>query len=272
MKSAVFQYAGCKTAQQALEALSASEDMGKLCSGTQSLGPMLNLRLVQVDQLIDVSRVDSMLGFELGDTALRVGAAVTHARIEDGALPDVTHGLLPSVAATIAYRAVRNRGTLGGSLAHADPAADWVSTMCLLGAGIVVQSRNGERTVPATEFFEGPFTTQLQLDELIVAVQIPHFGTNARWAYRKQCRKPGEFAEALSGIWVDAERGIGRLVLRGLDRMPYVVEGIAAVDAMRDPQSLGQTLDTIGLEDPYERQLLKAMVRRAFIDLDAFKP
>jgi carbon-monoxide dehydrogenase medium subunit len=141
---------------------------------------MLNLRLAQVGQMVDLSRLDALRGFELRADVLRIGAAVTHARIEDGELPDVTHGLLPSVASNIAYRAVRNRGTLGGSLAHADPAADWVSTMRLLDAAIVLQGPSGERSLPASEFLLGPFTTALAADEIVVAVDVPCFSPDAR--------------------------------------------------------------------------------------------
>ena len=270
MKAAAFEYVKSQSVLEAINAIVATDGCGKFCSGTQSLGPMLNLRLVQVEQLIDVSIIESLQGFTLSHDALQIGAAVTHAQIEDGLVPNVTHGLLAKVAAGIAYRAIRNRGTLGGSLAHADPAADWVSTMTLLDANFVIQGPGGLRHVPAADFFEGPFTTQLQFNELIVAVFIRHFGPQARWAYRKICRKPGEFAEALAAIWIDPEIDLARLVLRGLDRMPLVVQGRDHVDALRDPQLVDQTLATMGIDDAYECQLLKAMLRRAFVDLDKF--
>jgi carbon-monoxide dehydrogenase medium subunit len=270
MKSAAFEFIGCQSISQALTTLASDDGMGKICSGTQSLGPMLNLRLFQAAQLIDVSQIEALKGYVSGPQMLQIGAAVTHARIEDGELPDVTKGLLPRVASGIAYRAVRNRGTLGGSLAHADPAADWVSTMCLLNANIVLQSPDGERSVEAAAFFEGAFTTQIQSNELIVAIRIPRFGSQARWAYQKFCRKPGEFAQALACLWVDPELGISRLVLRGLDRMPHVVQSLDTLNALRNPQALDRTFDEMGLDDNYERQILRAMVRRAFNDLDTF--
>ena len=130
--------------------------MGKVCGGSQSLGPMLALRLAQVDRLVDLSRLDALRAWALHDDTLRIGAAVTHARIEDGELADATRGLLPFVAGGIAYRAVRNRGTIGGSLAHADPAADWVSTMCLLGATLVLAGPGGERRIDGRRFLRRP--------------------------------------------------------------------------------------------------------------------
>ena len=269
MKPAPFEYRRADTVDQAVTLLGSSE-FSKVCGGSQSLGPMLNLRLAQVDHLIDVSRIAAMTQFKADDQALRIGAAVTHARIEDGELPDVTRGLLTRVAAGIAYRAVRNRGTIGGSLAHADPAADWVNTMHLLDATLVTLGAGGERRLRATEFFIGPFTTALAADEVIVAVEIPRFSSQARWAYRKVCRKPGEFAEAIAAVWVDPQRGVARALLGALDGMPHVVSGENALAALRDRDGLARVLDDAGLDQPYEREVHAVMLRRALADLDHF--
>ena len=197
MKAAPFEYRRAHSAVQAV-ALLGESDMAKACGGGQSLGPMLNLRLAQVEQVVDLSRIDALTGFSEGADALRIGAAVTHGRIEDGELPDVTRGLLTRVASGIAYRAIRNRGTLGGSLAHADPAADWVNLMPLLDAQILVQGPSGARTVPAAAWMLGAFTTVLRDDELVGAVRIERLSPGARWTYYKVHRKAGEFADALA--------------------------------------------------------------------------
>jgi carbon-monoxide dehydrogenase medium subunit len=228
---------------------------------------MLNLRLVQTDTLVRVAHLEELRGFELRADVLRIGAGVTHARIEDGELPDVTRGLLPQVAANIAYRAVRNRGTLGGSLAHADPAADWVSTMCLLDAGIVLLGPKGERTLRSSEFMFGPFTTALEPDEIIVAVEVPRFSESARWSYRKMCRKPGEFAEAIAAVWLDPQRGVARALLGALGGVPLVIEGKAQVAALAQPAALQRALDDAGIEDDYERELHAVVMRRALAEL-----
>ena len=271
MKAAAFDHLWADGPAHAVVLIAAGAGGAKACSGSQSLGPMLNLRLVQVDQLVDVSRLEALRGFELQADVLRIGAAVTHARIEDGELPDVTHGLLPAVAADIAYRAVRNRGTLGGSLAHADPAADWVATMCLLDAGIVLLGEQGERKLRATEFLLGPFTTALQPDEIIVAIEVPRFSPGARWAYRKTCRKPGEFAEAIGAVWIDSQRGVARVVMGSLGGVPWVLEGRDEVAALAQPAALRAALDDAGIEDGYEREVHAAMLRRALADIDSFK-
>lgn len=267
MKPAAFDYQRADSTAQALALLQAGDGAAKACSGSQSLGPMLNLRLAQPAQLVDVSRLQVLLGFELRPDVLRIGAAVTHARIEDGELPDVTRGMLPAVASNIAYRAVRNRGTLGGSLAHADPAADWVATLRLLNASIRIQGPQGERALPASEFLLGPFTTALDPDELVVAVDVPRFSAGARWAYRKMCRKPGEFAEAIGAIWIDPERGVARALVGALGGMPYVVDGAEAVAALEQPAAMDQALGDAGLEDPDERALYAAILRRALADI-----
>ena len=247
--------------------LAAGEGYTKVCGGSQSLGPMLNLRLAQVDRLIDVSRIEALRGFTLLADVLRIGAAVTHARIEDGALPDVTLGLLPKVAGGIAYRAVRNRGTLGGSLAHADPSADWVTTACLLDAGILIAGPAGERSVSASEFFVGSFTTALADDEVLIAVDVPRFSAGARWAYRKICRKPGEFADAIAAVWIDPARGIARVVLGALDGMPHVLQGVQAVAGLADPAVVQRLLDDAGVDDAYARDMLATMLCRALAEV-----
>lgn len=270
MKAAAFEHLHADSAAAAVALLSGATGYAKPCSGTQSLGPMLNLRLAQADQLVRLNHLEALKRFALQPQVLRIGAAVTHARIEDGELPDATHGLLPTVAAGIAYRAVRNRGTLGGSLAHADPAADWVTTMCLLDAGIVVLGPQGERTVRCTAFFAGPFTPDIAADEIIVAVEVPRFSPSARWAYRKVCRKPGEFAEAIVAAWTDPAQGIVRVALGALGGMPQVVEGAQAVAALARPEGLAAALDAAGLDEAYERQLHATLVQRALQDIDRF--
>jgi carbon-monoxide dehydrogenase medium subunit len=266
MKAAPFDYLRAGSPAEAISLLATGGAEARVCGGSQSLGPMLALRLVQVEQLIDVSRLDALRSAELRGDSLRIGAAVTHARIEDGELPEVTRGLLPFVAANIAYRAVRNRGTLGGSLAHADPAADWVAAMCLLDAGIVLLGPQGERRLPARAFLLGPFTTALAPAEIIVAIEVPCFSPRARWAYRKLCRKPGDFAEAIGACWVDPLRGVARALIGALDTMPYVIEGAAALAALTEPGGIDAALDGAGLEDPYEREVHAVMLRRALAD------
>jgi carbon-monoxide dehydrogenase medium subunit len=272
MKAAPFEFVRPDDAADAVRRLMATGDGAKICGGSQSLGPMLNLRLVQVEQLVGLAHITALKQAQVDGDVLRIGAAVTHARIEDGDLPDLTAGLLPAVAANIAYRAVRNRGTLGGSIAHADPAADWVSVMCLLNASIVLLGPTGERRVPAKDFFLGPFTTALASDEIVLAIELRRFSPQARWAYRKVCRKPGEFADAIGAAWTDPARGQARALIGALSGMPHVVDGIDAVAKLQDPHTgpaaIQRMLDDAGVDDAYERDVHAEMLRQALADLN----
>ncbi|WP_191085433.1 FAD binding domain-containing protein [Roseococcus microcysteis] len=191
MKPVAFEHATAATLEEARALLTAG---AKPMAGGQSLGPMLNLRLVRPERVVDIKRLPGLRGFTESETHLTLGAATTHAEIEDGRVPDVTNGLMRHVAQGIAYRAVRNRGTLGGSLAHADPAADWPSVMAALGATIL--TGHGRR-IPADGFLRAPFTTALEPGEIITAVEIPRLPPGARWGYCKINRKIGEFAKAI---------------------------------------------------------------------------
>src|SRR5262249_38620888 len=153
----------------------------KAIAGSQSLAPMLNLRLAQPELLVDITAIPELRAVSEQRGYVDIGACVTHADVEDGRIPDVARGLLSFVAGRIAYRAVRNRGTVGGSLAHADPAADWVSVFPLLGAEVNVRSRRGTRTVAAENLMVSSFITVLQPDELIHTIRVPKISARARW-------------------------------------------------------------------------------------------
>ena len=149
MKAAAFEYTRPGSLQEALRALRAYEGRAKLMAGGQSLGPMLNLRLARPPVVIDISGLAELRTVTRQDGGLRVGAAVTHAEIEDGVHELLRGTPLQQVAPGIAYRAIRNRGTLGGSLAHADPAADWVLTMVGLGATLEIAGGRGPHAAGA---------------------------------------------------------------------------------------------------------------------------
>ena len=227
MKPAAFTYTRAASVAQAVDLL-ATEPDARLLAGGQSLGPMLNLRLARPTRLIDIKRTSELRALEADSRQLRLGACWTHAEIEDGTIEDPTNGLLPHVARGIAYRAVRNRGTVGGSLAHADPAADWLATMAVLGAAIIVQGSGGARCCAATAFVQGPFATALGPAELIVAVEVPRLSPGARWGYHKVCRKTGEFARAIGAAVLDDRNGIARVVCGATDGAPIELPRTAA--------------------------------------------
>ena len=151
MKPVAFDYERPTTLADAARLLGQGHGFSKVLAGGQSLGPMLNLRLAQPDLLVDITSIPELTTVADDRDHLEIGACVTHADIEDGRVPDHVQGLLRHVAGRIAYRAVRNRGTIGGSLAHADPAADWISALALVGAQAVVWTPRGSRSIAVAD-------------------------------------------------------------------------------------------------------------------------
>ena len=237
MKAAQFHYERADNAADALRLLPEAKAFG----GGQSLGPMLNLRLVRPGRLVDVSALAEGRRCEVRDGAIRIGGAITHAEIEDGALDEWLQespslaAMLRHVASGIAYRAIRNRGTVAGSLAHADPAADWVLAMTVLDAQLELLSSAGTRRMPMSQFMSGAFTTALAEGELLTGVLVPLPSASMRWGYVKFCRKAGEFAEASAAAVFDPVQGTARLVIGALDGapacLPQLASGVAAQGA-----------------------------------------
>src|SRR5439155_9920996 len=192
VKAPAFDYARPKDLAEALKLLA---EGGRPAAGTQSLGPMLNLRLAHPPLLVDIRFIEELKMVSEQIESVTLGACITHAEIEDRRVPDPTGGLMASVAASIAYRAVRNRGTIRGGLGPADPAGESPTAMILLGAGAVITGPKGPRAVPVESFITGIFTTVLAPDELLVAIRIPKRSPRARYGYWKFCRKAGEFAQ-----------------------------------------------------------------------------
>ena len=185
MKPAPFDYARPAGLSEALQLLERRELAARPLAGGQSLGPMLNLRLVQPRLVVELGGIVELVRVEETADAVTLGACISHADIEDGRVPDPTGGPLKAVAGGIAYRAVRNRGTIGGSLCHADPAADWVSVLACLGAEALIRGTAGHRSLPVQHFVIGAFETALQPGELLEAVRIPRLSRQARWGYCK---------------------------------------------------------------------------------------
>ncbi len=211
----------------------------KIISGGQSLGPMLNLRLARPDSLIDIRGLEELRRIESTPDAVTYGATIRHVEFEDGLVEDAAAGMMRHVAGGIAHRAVRNRGTLGGSLAHADPAADWVNTTVALNASFSLIGPSRRRQVAAADFFLGAFTTRLEDGEILESVTIPRLSGEAAWGYYKICRKRGEFAEALGVVVIDPARGYARIVMGAVDGAPIILDDLAARLAEQGPEGIG---------------------------------
>ena len=264
MKAATFNYAKPLSPGDAIRLVTPTDGMAKFVSGSQSLGPMMNLRLAQPEMLVDLRGIAALRECRLDGDTVTLGACITHAQIEDGKIDDGTQGLMPCVARGIAYRAVRNRGTLGGSLAHADPAADWINTMRALDAEFIVAGPGGVRAVASGDWMFGAFTTALEADEILTGVRYQRLSANARWSYYKFNRKPGEFAEAIAIFIDDAQRGICRAVIGAIDAPPYL---IANARDLLDPGAgalLDEHIGAAGLDaGSYEFQVHRVALERA---------
>jgi len=229
MKPAPVDLVRAADAAAAGKALAEGDGAGKVLAGGQALGQMLNLRLARPEALVDVTRLPGLTAMRETATHVEIGAAVTHARIEDGKCPEPIAGMLRHVAGGIAYRAVRNRGTIGGSLCHADPAADWVTAMTALGAGIVATGADGgSREIAMTEFMLGAYRTALRPDEIATLVRIPRYSAEARWGYHKICRKVGEFADAIGAFVADPASRTCRVVFGATGGAPLLSPVLAA--------------------------------------------
>ena len=272
MKPVAFEYERPADIRSALALIGRNGPITKILAGGQSLGPMLNLRLVRPELVVDITRIPQLKSVEQSADAITIGACVTHADIEDGRVPDVTQGALPSVARNIAYRAVRNRGTLGGSLAHADPAADWVSALAAIGAVALIASSTGQRAIAVEDLMSGVFETVLGQAEILEAIRIPRLSVRARWGYYKISRKTGEFAHAIGAVLDDPERGVCRAVIGAIEAKPIVLADArplfrnrvgADLEASFDMEVAEDLLRSAGLADPVVRQIHLAALRRA---------
>ena len=238
MKPVAFDYARPRSISEALELLDA-RPAAKILAGGQTLGPMLNLRLAQPECLIDITRIPELTNVAESDDGVAIGACVTHAAIEDGRANDPANEYLAGVASGIAYRAVRTRGTIGGSLSHGDPAADWLAALLALGAELEIAGARGTRRAALDAFVKGAMETDLQATEIVAAVRVPKRQPAARLGFHKICRKTGEFAEAIGAVAIDDAQDHVRLVAAGGSQAPIL---------FTDPRQLFKTADPLDVE------------------------
>lgn len=269
MKPVRFDYERPADLRAVIGLLQNDDAVVKIVAGSQSLGPMLNMRLVQPDLLVDITGIAELKRVEVSDTSITIGACVTHADLEDGRVLDAndpTGGVLSRVARGIAYRAVRNRGTIGGSIVHADPSADWISSLACMGAEVLIAGPSAKRWKSIEEFMTGVFETDLQPGEMLEAVRIPRLSRRARWGYHKLCRKTGEFAHAIGVVLHDPERSVSRVVLGATESRPIVVKDAhrLVADGQRlDVEAARQLLVGAGHTDPLDNQVHLAALKRA---------
>ncbi len=224
MKPCSFEYHAPETVEEAVEILAQFGDTAKILAGGQSLVPMLALRLTSFEHLVDIRRIVGLDGIDRRDGTVWVGAKVTEAAVE---CSDEMAGAAPLVTRAtphIGHFQIRNRGTLCGSIAHADPAAEYPAVAVALGAEMEVISRSGSRTVSAEDFFTGFWTTELRADELLAAVTFPVWKERRGFGFREFARRHGDFAlsGAAVGVEADSDDRITRcgIALMGMGSVP----------------------------------------------------
>jgi carbon-monoxide dehydrogenase medium subunit len=207
MKAPEVDYVRPRSLTEAIDLLARSPGEAQVIAGGQSLVAMMNLRVASPGLLIDIARLPELTAVSEDADAVTFGACVTHAAIEDRKVADPSCGLMPKVAAGLAYRAIRTRGTIGGSLALSDPAAEWPAVLTALDAEVTLCGPGGRRSLKCTEFTTGIFETKLAADEIIESVRIPKLSASA-------------LAIAVS----DRGRGHWRVVLGAANGAPLVLD------------------------------------------------
>jgi len=277
---AEFEYFTPRTVDEVLELLTRYSEDAKILAGGQSLLPMMKLRISSPRYLIDVNGIGALTGFKLERDRFVFGALCRHAEVAESLLIREYLPLMSDAASVTADVQVRNRGTLGGSLAHADPAGDWPVALLALGALVTITGPRGARTVPLDDFIVDAYTTQLAADEMLTDVSVPRPRQPCGGAYAKFEKRAGDFAVASIGVQIELDpgahcrsvavslgalgpaaslaRGVGEL-LEGRTASPDLLdEAERLVRAQADPFE-----DTRGSVE-YKRHLAGVLFRRAF--------
>jgi CO/xanthine dehydrogenase FAD-binding subunit len=220
MKPAAFDYVVAESVEAAVAALAAADGEAKILAGGQSLVPMLNFRLLRPSILVDINRIPDLAFIEERADEIAIGALTRHYRLETSPVVAQHLPVLAEAMRHVAHLAIRNRGTIGGSLSHADPAAELPMLALLLDATLHVVSPAGPRTIPARDFFLGPLTVDLGADEMVVRIVIPKLPPATGWGFAEVARRSGDFA--LAGIAATLTLRAGaiaqaRIAMTGID-------------------------------------------------------
>jgi carbon-monoxide dehydrogenase medium subunit len=269
MKPPPFDYLRAESVDHAIELLADHGEDGKVVAGGQSLIPLLNLRLARPSVLIDVNDLTTLASHAAGEDELLTGALVRHQTLCEDAGIAAANPLLGAAARHIGHPAIRVRGTLGGSIAHADPSAELPMVAVACGATILVESRDSEREIAASDFFHGPFTTSLDPDELVLGLRWPVLAAEDRWGYAQVAERIGDFAAAAAAVTVLGDDV--RVVVSGVPgsplRLPAVEEWLTSATEAEPARDLtrGALSQVLGdtSEDRHVRGMVEEMVVRA---------
>ena len=267
MKAAAFAYARAGSVAHALELLTAHGEKARVLSGGQSLLPAMNLRLISPEFIVDIGELAELRGVAIKEGILTIGALTRHVDLLQSSEIASHAPLLTEAAAHIAHPAIRNRGTIGGSLAHADPASELPACMLTLGATIIARGPSGERRIPAAEFFTGIYETALAPQELLVAVELPTVAKGSTHFFHEFARRHGDYA--ITGLAAQAVVRDGRFAdLRvgffAVGDCPMLaVSAGKLVDVAITPEALAETFSALDEElDPLEDHQATSAMRR----------
>jgi aerobic carbon-monoxide dehydrogenase medium subunit len=279
MKPGAFSYEAPATLPEVLQSLATWNDSAKLIAGGQSLAPMLNMRLARPERLIDINGVRELDGIARRDGRLSIGALVRHDTLAKSERVRSDCPMLAHAAETIGHYAIRKRGTIGGSLAHADPAAQLPLAVLVLDAEMEIRSARGTRTVPVRDFFLSIFTTILEPDELLVAIHVPVARLEETWGFKLFNRRAGDFA--IVSVAATLARGDNdaitdfRFAIGGIGPVPVRAEHLVTGDLARSlskdwPARVGAMVaDAIEIEDNeripvvFRKELVAALTQDA---------
>jgi len=267
MKASAFSYARATSVGNALELLAVYGDGAKVLSGGQSLMPAMNLRLISPELLVDISDLAELRGIELVGGVLRIGALTRHVELLNSSEIAAQAPLLTDAIAHVAHPAIRNRGTLGGSLAHADPASELPACMLALNATVIVRGQAGERRIAAVDFFTGIYETALSADELLVAVELPVARKDSVHFFHEFARRHGDYAivgvAAQAIVQANAFAGL-RIALFAVGDRPALAKAAARlINVPVTPTLLSEAAAALADElDPQEDQQASAAMRR----------
>jgi carbon-monoxide dehydrogenase medium subunit len=278
MKLPAFDYACPATLAEAV-ALLASRDEAKALAGGQSLVPMMAFRVASPSLLVDLRKLADLRQITIDTSGVRLGAMVRWRDIEDDARLDAAHPLLRAAVSHVAHYQIRNRGTVGGSIAHADPAAEMPGIAVTCDAEIAVMGAAGPRVIRADDFFIAPLTTALAADEIITEIRLPPWPPRRRWGFREFSRRRGDFAMAAAAVFFDVDEagkacnvhigaiGVGGRPVRLTDAEAEVtgkVVDIAASErAGRAASASVNPQSDIHASGAYRKSLIGTMVERA---------
>lgn len=278
MKSASFDYYAPRSRDELFHLLQQYGDDARILAGGQSLVPAMNFRLARPDVLIDINRIAGLDYIVEQESVLRIGALARHARFEKLSDPGPLCIWLGEVVRFIAHTPIRTRGTFLGSLAHADPAAEWCTIVSALDAELVCARQGGERKVCAADFFQGVFTTALDDDEVLIEARLPRLDESWSAGFAEFSRRAGDFAIAMAAVLIRREQGKieeARIVLGGVADRP--IRRKAAEQILIDRQPTAELIDEaaacssdaldpmsdIHASADYRRDLARTMTRRA---------